>query len=103
MNKKYIVELSEDDKRELEYIVNKGHNAAYKIKHAHILLKVDENSHRWTDERAAKTFYAHKSTVADVRRRFITGGLKKALERKTKVHGIKGCSEKGEDDFLSDE
>ncbi len=89
MNKKYVVFLHEEDRRRLLSIVQKGQSAAYKIKHANILLKVDENSYGWTDEKAAEAFSAHKSTVADVRRRFIEGGLETALERKTKVHGLR--------------
>ena len=87
MNKKYIVHLVEEERAHLEGIVKKGQSAAYKIKHANILLKVDENSHGWTDEKAAEAFSVHKSTVAVVRRRFTEEGLEAALERKTKIYG----------------
>ncbi len=40
--KKYIVELSSEEREELETLVNKGKAAAYKRKHAEILLKADQ-------------------------------------------------------------
>ena len=102
MNKKYTVNLSDNEREDLEYIIGRGHNAAYKIKYAYILLKVDETSHGWTDEKAAEAFSAHKSTVADVRRRFTEQGLEAALERKTKVHGRRVWPEKAEITSLQD-
>ena len=41
MNKKYIVRLTEDERKQLEGIIKKGKAPAYKIKHAHILLDTD--------------------------------------------------------------
>ena len=40
MNKKYIVRLTDEERKELEEFVAKG-AAAYKIQHANILLKAD--------------------------------------------------------------
>ncbi|MCI5123014.1 MAG: helix-turn-helix domain-containing protein [Candidatus Electrothrix sp. AR5] len=87
MNKKYIVYLQENERRSLENIVNRGQSAAYKIKNANILLKVDQNSYGWTDEKTAEAFSVHKSTVAVVRRRFVEQGLDGVLGRKVKVYG----------------
>ncbi len=96
MNKKYVVFLQEEDRKILKNIVNRGQSAAYKIKHANILLKVDENSYGWTDEKTAEAFSVHKSTVAIVRRRFTEQGLEGALERKVKVHGRRVWGENAE-------
>jgi len=41
MNKKYIVRLTKAERIQLKQVIAKGKAAAYKIKHAHILLKVD--------------------------------------------------------------
>ena len=82
MNKKYVVLLEEDDRRSLEDIVKRGKSSAYKIQNANILLKVDENTYGWTDEKAAEAFSVHKSTVAVVRRRFMELGLDGVLERR---------------------
>ncbi|WP_279512406.1 hypothetical protein [Candidatus Thiosymbion oneisti] len=40
MNKKYIVRLTEEERAQLSELVNKGQAAAYKIKHANVLLKI---------------------------------------------------------------
>lgn len=44
MAKKYIVELSKEERKELKDLINKGKYAAYKRKHAEILLKADISS-----------------------------------------------------------
>ena len=41
MNKKYRVRLTDDERQELLPLTKTGKAAAYKIKHAHILLQVD--------------------------------------------------------------
>lgn len=80
--KKYIVRLSKDERRELEMLVGKGKAAAYKIRHANILLKVDAEGPAWTDEQAAGAFGCHVNTARNVRQRFVEEGLSAALERK---------------------
>ena len=42
MPKRYIVRLSEEERQELQDLVSTGQAAAYKIKHANILLSVDK-------------------------------------------------------------
>jgi len=63
-------------------LVKKGKAAAYRIRHANILLKVDASGPKWTDEDAAAAFGCHVNTVANVRRRLVEQGLDAALERK---------------------
>ena len=82
MNKKYIVRLTADERTRLEDIVSKGKAAAYKIKHANILLKVDADGPNWTDEQAADAFNCNAKTVRNVRQRFVENGFSSALERK---------------------
>ena len=47
--KKYIVRLSEEEREYLNGIITKGKAAAYKIKHAHILLKADADGPKLTE------------------------------------------------------
>jgi transposase len=82
MNKKYLVRLAVDERRMLEEIVSKGKAAAYKIKHANILLKVDVNGLGWSDEQVAEAFGCHNNTARNVRQRLVEEGLDAALERK---------------------
>ena len=44
MAKKYIVRLSSNERTALKDLINKGKIAAYKRKHAQILLKTDISS-----------------------------------------------------------
>ena len=82
MQKKYIIRLSAEERKELEAMVKKGKAAAYKIKHANILLAADVNGPGWPDQRIAEAFSCHLHTVENVRRRLVLEGLTAALERK---------------------
>jgi len=82
LGKKYIVRLSAEERVELEAMVTKGKAAAYKIKHANILLAADVNGPAWPDQRIAEAFCCHQRTVENVRRRLVLEGLEAALQRK---------------------
>ncbi len=82
MQKKYIVRLTAEERTELEAIVKKGKAAAYKIKHANILLAADVNGPAWPDHQIAEAFSCHLDTVENVRRRLVLEGLAAAVERK---------------------
>lgn len=82
MEKRYIVRLTEVERQHLQELVSKGKAAAYKIKHANILLNIDVNGQGWTDEQAAKTFGCHRNTVANLRQRLVEKGIDAAIERK---------------------
>jgi len=82
MNKKYIVRLTAEERKELESLVKKGRTQAYRIKHANILLAVDADGPNWPDHQAAKAYKCHQNTVVNVRQRFVERGFEAALERK---------------------
>jgi transposase len=82
MNKTYIVRLTDDERQGLLQLTKSGKAAAYKLKHAHILLQVDANGPNWSDEHVAKAFHWHGNTVRNVRQRFVEQGLEAALVRK---------------------
>jgi transposase len=63
-------------------MVSKGKRAAYKIKHANILLKADADGPNWTDEAIAEAFSVHVNTVRNLRQRFVERGMDGALTRK---------------------
>lgn len=85
MNKKYIVRLSGKERKGLEKLIAKGKTAAYRIRHAHILLKVDADAPGWTDTRIAEAFSCHARTVEGIRKRFVEQGLDVALNRKKRA------------------
>jgi hypothetical protein len=74
MPKRYIVRLSEEEQQSLKELVSTGKAAAYKIKHANILLSIDGNGAGWTDETAASAFHCHRNTVANLRQRLVEPG-----------------------------
>jgi len=82
MSKKYVVRLTEQERGDLRSLVKKGKAAAYKIRHANILLAAGADGPTWTDTRIAEAFPCHPRTVENVRRRFVLEGLEAALERK---------------------
>jgi transposase len=86
MAKKYIVRLNAEEKSLLEDMVNSGVTAAYKIKHANILLKANADGPDWSDRRIAEAFNCHCNTVAKVRQRFVERGLDLALKRRPQNH-----------------
>jgi transposase len=85
MNKTYMVRLTDDERQELLRLTKSGKTAAYKIKHAHILLQVDANGPPWSDAHVAKALHCHGNTVRNVRQRFVEQGLEAALVRKKQV------------------
>ena len=81
MVKRYIVRLSQQERAQLQDLVSKGQAAAYKIKHANILLNIDVNGPGWTDQQASEAFSCHANTVANLRQRYVEQGLELSLER----------------------
>ena len=81
MKKKYVVNLSDTQRQVLRDCVEKGKNEAYKIRHAHILLKADTEGPGWTDAEIAEAFGCHPQTVYNVRRRFVEKGFSDAFGR----------------------
>ena len=87
MIKKYVVDLTSEEREHLEAIVSKGKKApAYKIKHAHILLNVDARGPNLKDQDVARMFRCHRNTVFYVRQRFVEQGIEAALGRKKREH-----------------
>jgi hypothetical protein len=82
MNKRYIVRLDADEREGLVRLVKTGKAAAYKIKHANVLLMVDADGQACSDEQTAQSLHCHANTVRNVRQRFVEQGLEAALERK---------------------
>jgi len=82
--KKYIVKLTIDERQALSDLTTKGKAAAYKIRHANILLHADqgEEGPAWTDMQIAEAFRCHEDTVANVRKRLVLDGLDAAVDRR---------------------
>jgi transposase len=80
MYKKYVVRLTEEERRQLETLVRRGRAHTRKLLYARILLKTDaDGPDRWTDERIAVALEVSTATVARERRRYCEDGLEVAL------------------------
>ena len=75
MKKKYIVELTEDERSALQEIVKKLKGTSQKVKRANILLKADVGGPDWTDARIAEALDCRTKTVENVRQRFVELGF----------------------------
>ena len=76
MPKKYVVDLTGEERDELKEIVSTGEHSARKIRWAHVLLKADAG---WTDERICEAFLVSLPTVQRIRQRFVEEGMDVAL------------------------
>ena len=74
--KKYIVTLTNEERQELLALTRAGEISARKMKRAQILLKADEN---WKDKDIIAALNTSRSTVELMRKRYVEGGLDKAL------------------------
>ena len=74
-NRKYIVRLCCDERKHLQDLVSKGRTQAYRIRHAHILMKADADGPCWGDEAIAQAFSCHRRTAEGIRKRFVLQGL----------------------------
>ncbi len=80
---RYKVTLTAEEREELEKLIQKG-GKGYRIKHAQILLKLDDKpeNKKWTYERIKEAYHTSNETIANVAKRFVTDGLEAALGRK---------------------
>jgi len=75
-NKKYIIQLSDQERIQLQHIITKGEHNARVYKRTMILLESDEGI---KDEDIAAHARTAKRTVERVRKRYIEGGIERAL------------------------
>ena len=84
MGKRYIVRLSEEERKQLADLLGKKVLAAKKRKRAMVLLKADASPDGpgWMDRRIAEAFDVSVVTVENVRRSYVLEGLEASIERK---------------------
>jgi transposase len=76
MNKKYVVDLTEEERGELQRIISTGRHSARRIRWAHVLLKADAG---WPDDKISEAFVVSAPTVQRIRQRFVEEGMDVAL------------------------
>jgi hypothetical protein len=84
MRKQYVVRLPEGERAQLHTLVGSGTAAARTLTHARILLKANrgEAGPGWTDGAIAAALDVDPTTVARVRKAYVTADLHTALHRK---------------------
>lgn len=74
--KKYLIKLSADEQQQLTEMTRKGSLKARQFKRAMILLKADEGL---TDAQIMAAINVSRPCVERIRKRFVEGGLERAL------------------------
>jgi transposase len=86
LNKLYVVDLSKEEKEQLEELTSKGQSAARKIKRAHILLLANKGL---KDKQIARALDAAVTTVERIRKRLVEEGLEAAISSERPRPGAK--------------
>jgi transposase len=84
MTKRYVVNLTSEERSALEKLVNTGRASAKKQIHARILLKADISAEGsgWSDRQICEALEVSSSCVERVRKRLVEEGLEAALNRR---------------------
>ncbi len=82
--KKYVVNLSREERGQLDEFIRKGKRPAQLVTKARILLKADisEAGEGWSDSRIAEALDTSIPTVERTRRQLVEGGFEAVLTRK---------------------
>lgn len=83
---KYIIELTDKDRKTLKDIVAKGASPAKSILRANILLASDKNNKKhMTVAEIAEAYHTTPTTVQNVRTSYANNGLEATINRKKRV------------------
>jgi transposase len=90
-----MIELSENERKQVEQFIRRGKANARNITRAHVLLKSAEG---WTITRLAETYGVSEATVSNVRQRYREGGVERVLKDQVQRKRRRALS--GEDDAI---
>ena len=83
--KKYIIALTEEERKDLSDLTFKGKQRSQKVLNALILLACDEGVHqteRSTNEEIARVLHISLRKIDRVKKRFVEEGMEASLDRK---------------------
>ena len=82
--KRYVVRLSQDERKQLDEMIRKGKSSAQKLMKARILLKADvsEGGEGWSDIRIVEALETSATTVYRTRQQLVEDGFEAVLSRK---------------------
>lgn len=82
MIKKYIVDLTEDERQYLFSLISKGKTSTRKLTRVRILLKADKQTSNWSDLKISEALNTSTSTIERVRKQFVTEGIEAAINQR---------------------
>jgi hypothetical protein len=87
MSIKYRVILTNEEREQLSQLIQKGSTQGYRIRHAQILLALDEieANKEWTDRKISVAYHTTEKSIYNMRRRFVEQGFSSALERQKRA------------------
>ena len=86
---RYIVELTSEERNQLEQLLRKGKVAAYRQRHARILLLADQGpsiKSTMSDSAIAQAVNCGMATIERIRKRFVLEDFEAALGRKNRTN-----------------
>jgi transposase len=92
MRKVWLVDLTEEERSELEALTRRGRAPARKVAHARVLLLASEGL---TDPEIAAATGRSRSLVERTRKRFVLNGLEVALWDKPRAGGTPKLDDRG--------
>jgi transposase len=84
-----MMNLTDEERSELESFIRRGKANARNITRAHILLKSAEG---WSSARLAETFAVSQATVSNVQARYREGGVERVLKDKVQKNRRRALS-----------
>lgn len=82
MLRKYVVRLTDEERKQLTDVRNSLVGASEKSRRAFMLLMADVDGPAWTDTQIAEAISCRVQTIENLRKRFVLEGFDAALERK---------------------
>jgi transposase len=98
VNKKYLVDLSDDEREQLVALTSKGTIGVRRYKRAQALLGADANE---TDAAIAAKAGLHEVTIEGLRKRFVEEGLEAALSERPRPGAARKRDGRGQAHLLA--
>ena len=93
VREKYGVQLTPEQRNQLQHLIRAGKGSARMIIRARILLKTDEG---WTAPQVAEALDVAEGTVFRIKRRFAEAGLEGVLKDRPQAHRYRKLDDRGE-------
>ena len=85
MNKKYIVRLSDEERKVCDQVIKDHKGKSEKLRRTQILLKADVDGPGWKDEKISEAVGCRVRTIENMRMQLAPEGFEAALQRKKRA------------------